>query len=212
MCKPCILDVGVLAEARGRFRLLQHAVNLGEVEIAKQWRNHPALRDATSTVGLEHQLQQMQHVRIIHPLCYFGQEPIMSDVVKVAAQINVYDTCFLLNNCSGHPVDCFMRCPLGTISKRSRLEVCLEDRLHYELERPLHHAIPNCRNRKYADFVPVFRYFLSSGWERCICALIEFIRYLFEESIYALRFDGREGHPIYSRSPIVLFSQRICSA
>ena len=64
----------------------------------------------------------------------------------------------------------------------------------------------------YADFVPVFRYFLSSGWQRCICALIEFIRYLFEDSIYALRFDGREGHPIYSRSPIVLFSQRICSA
>ena len=46
----------------------------------------------------------------------------------------------------GHPVDCFMRCPLGTISKRSRLEVCLEDRLQYELERPLHHAIPDCRN------------------------------------------------------------------
>ena len=59
----------------------------------------------------------------------------MSDIVKVAAQIDVYDTCFLLNNCSGHPFDRFMRCPLGTISKRSRLEVCLEDRLQYELER-----------------------------------------------------------------------------
>src|SRR5579863_454563 len=110
----------------------------------------------------------MQHVRIIHPPCYFGQEPIMSDVVKVAAQIDVYDTCFLLTNCSGHPFDRFMRCPLGTISKRSRLEVCLEDRLQYELERPLHHAVPNCRNRKYADFVPVFRYFLPPGRQRCI--------------------------------------------
>src|SRR5271169_4150681 len=136
----------------------------------------------------------------------------MSDVVKVAAQIDVYDTCFLLSNCSGHQVDRFMRCPLGTVSKRSRLEVCLEDRLQYELECPLHHAIPNCRNRKHADFVPIFRYFLPSGWERCIGALTEFARYLFEESIYALRLDGREGHPIYSRGPIVLFSQRICSA
>ena len=154
----------------------------------------------------------MQHVRIIHPLCYLGQEPIMSDVVKVAAQIDVYDTCFLLNNCSGYPVDRFMRCPLGTISKRSRLEVRLEDRLQYELERPLHHAIPNCRNRKYADFVPVLRYFLPSGWERCICALLEFVRYLFEESVYALRFDGREGYPIYSRNPFVLFGQRIRSS
>src|SRR5450759_462058 len=80
----------------------------------------------------------MQHVRIIHPPCYFGQEPIMSDIVKVAAQVDVYDTCFPLTNCSGHPVDCFMRCPFGTISKRSRLEIRLEDRLQYELERPLH--------------------------------------------------------------------------
>jgi len=80
--KTCVLDAGVLAVTRGLSRSLQHFVHLVEVEIAEQWRNHPALRDATSTVGLEHQLQQMQHVRVIHPLCYFGQEPIMSDVVK----------------------------------------------------------------------------------------------------------------------------------
>jgi hypothetical protein len=35
----------------------------------------------------------------------------MSDIVKVAAQIDVYDTCFLLNNYSGHPLDRFMSCP-----------------------------------------------------------------------------------------------------
>jgi hypothetical protein len=136
----------------------------------------------------------------------------MSDAVKIAAQVDVYDTCFLLNDCSGHPVDRFMSCPLGTISKRSRLEVCLEDRFQYELERTLHHAIPNCRNRKHADFAPVLRYFLPPGRKRYICAPIEFVRNLFEESIHALRFDSREGHPIYSRSPIVLFGQRIRSA
>ena len=87
----------------------------------------------------------------------------MSDIVKIAAQIDVYDTCLLLNNCSGHPVDRFMSCPLGTISKRSRLEVCLEDRLQYELERTLHHAIPDRGNRKDADFAPVLRYFLPPG-------------------------------------------------
>src|SRR5450759_768984 len=65
-------------------------------------------RNAASTVGFEHHLQQMQHVRIIHPPCHLGQEPIMSDIVKVATQIDVYDTCFLLNNCSGHSVDRFM--------------------------------------------------------------------------------------------------------
>jgi hypothetical protein len=33
-----------------------------------------------------------------------------------------------------------MCCPLGTISKRSRLEIRLEDRLEYELERALYHS------------------------------------------------------------------------
>ena len=115
------------------------------------------------TVGFEHQLQQMHHVRIIHPSCHLGQEPIMPNIVKVAAQIDVYDTCLLLNNCLGHPVHRFMSCPLGTISKRSRLEVCLEDRLQYELERTLHHAVPDRGNRKDADFAPVLRYFLPPG-------------------------------------------------
>jgi hypothetical protein len=40
ICKPCILDAGVLAEARGFFRSLQHSVDLVEVEIAEQWRDH----------------------------------------------------------------------------------------------------------------------------------------------------------------------------
>jgi site-specific DNA recombinase len=68
--KPCVLDVGVLAVARGLFRPLQHPIHLGEVEVTEERRDHPALRDAALTVGLEHQLQQMQHVRIIHPSCH----------------------------------------------------------------------------------------------------------------------------------------------
>src|ERR1700751_4586919 len=112
ICKPCILDVGVLAEARGLFRPLQHAVNLGEVEIAEQWRDDPALRNATLTVGFEHDLQQAHHVCIIHPSCHLGQQTIMSNVVKIAAQVDVYDACLVLNNRSGYPVDRFMSCPL----------------------------------------------------------------------------------------------------
>src|SRR4249919_1496895 len=119
ICKPRILDVGVLAEARGLFRPLQHAINLGEVEIAEQWRDDPALRNATLTIGFEHDLQQAHHVCIIHPSCHLGQQTIMSNVVKIAAQVDVYDACLVLNNRSGYPVDRFMSCPLGTISKRS---------------------------------------------------------------------------------------------
>src|SRR6266481_5043601 len=204
ICKPCILDVGVLAETRGLFRPLQHTVNLGEVEIAEQWRDHPALRNATLTVGFEHDLQQAHHVCIIHPSCHLGQQTIMSNVVKIAAQVDVYDACLLLNNRSGYPVDRFMSCPLGTISKRSRLEVCLENRLQHELERTLHHSISDRRNRKDADLAPVLWYLLPPGQERHIGVLNEFVPYPFEKTLYALRFDGREGHPVTSRSPIVV--------
>ncbi len=38
-----------------------------EVEIAEQWRDDPALRNAPLTVGFEHDLQQAHHVCIIHP-------------------------------------------------------------------------------------------------------------------------------------------------
>ena len=181
ICKPCILDVGVLAETRGLFRPLQHTVNLGEVEIAEQWRDHPALRNAMLTVGFEHDLQQAHHVCIIHPSCHLGQQTIMSNVVKIAAQVDVYDACLVLNNRSGYPVDRFMSCPLGTISKRSRLEVCLEDRLQYELERTLHHSISDRRNRKDADLAPVLWYLLPPGRERHIGVLNKFVSYPFQD-------------------------------
>jgi hypothetical protein len=61
-----------------------------------------------------------------------------------------------LNNRSGYPVDRFMNCPLGTISKRSRLEVCLEDRLQHELERTLHHSNLGSQESKGADLAPSF--------------------------------------------------------
>jgi hypothetical protein len=84
----------------------------------------------------------------------------MPDVVKIAAQVDVYDACLVLNNCLRHPVDRFMSCPLGTISKRARLEVGLEDRLQYELERTLHNPIPDRRNREDADLAAILRYLL----------------------------------------------------
>jgi len=164
------------------------------------------------TIGFEHDLQQAHHVCIIHPSCHLGQQTIMSNVVKIAAQVDVYDACLVLDNRSGYPVDRFMSCPLGTISKRSRLEVCLEDRLQHELERTLHHSISDRRNRKDADLAPVLWYLLPPGRERHIGVLNKFVPYPFEKTLYALRFDGREGHPVTSRSPIVVLSQRICLA
>ena len=39
--------------------------------------------------------------------------------------------------------------------------------------------------------------------------LYEFVPNLLEECCYALRLDGRERDPVYSRSTVVVFGQRI---
>src|SRR5258705_10035700 len=102
-----------------------------------------------------------------------------------------------------------MCCPLGQISKRSRLEIRLEDRFEYELERALHHPVPDRRYRKDADFAPILRYLLPPGWEWLVGAPRQFVPPLVEQSLRALRLNGLEGHPVYSRIPIVLFGHLI---
>src|SRR5262245_55466531 len=205
-----ILDVGVLAVACGLLCPLEHTVHLVEVEIAEQWRDHPALRNAISTVGFQHNLQQVQHVIIVDSFRYLAQQSVVPNVVKVAPQINVYDACLLLNDGLRHAVDRFMSCLLGTIAKRARLEVGLKDRLQDQLKRPLHHPIPDRGNRKDADFgAPVLGYFPLPSRKRLIGALNEFVPDLLEESLYALLLDDLEGDPVYAGSTVILFGQRI---
>src|SRR5215467_15586127 len=134
----------------------------------------------------------------------------MSNIVEVAAQIDINYARLILNNCLGYPVYRFMSCPIGSISKRSRLEVRLKDRLQYELERPLHHSIPDSRYREDADFAAaILRYLLPSSRQRHVAAPSQFATYLFEESPHALRLNGLESHPVCSRGAIILFGQRV---
>src|SRR5207248_3713324 len=90
-----------------------------------------------------------------------------------------------------------------------RLEVRLEHRFEDELERTLHHSVPDRRDRQDADFAPVFRYLLLPGWEWLVGAPGQFVAQLLEQSLHALRLDGLERDPVYSRGPIVLFGHRI---
>jgi hypothetical protein len=55
----------------------------------------------------------VHHVIVVDSLRNLGQQTVVPNVVKVAPQINVYDTRFVLNDC---PVDRFMSCFLGTVS------------------------------------------------------------------------------------------------
>ena len=80
------------------------------------------------------------------PLGHLRQQPIVSDSVEIAAQVDVDDARLLLNDRSRRQAYRFMSRPLGTVSKRPRLEVRLEDRFQDELERALHHPVPDRGN------------------------------------------------------------------
>src|SRR6201988_1443459 len=151
----------------------------------------------------------MHDIRIINPLGHFLQKPVIPDVVEVGSQVKVENARLPLDYRLSHPPDRVMCCPSGPISERSRLEIRLEDRLEYELERTLHHPVPDRRYRKDADFAAILRYLLPPGWEWLLGAPGQFVPQLLEQSLRALRLNGLEGHPVYSRSPIVLFGHLI---
>jgi hypothetical protein len=83
----------------------------------------------------------------------------------VGSRVKVENARLPLDYRLSHPLDRFMCCPLGPISERSRLEIRLEDRLEYELERTLHHPVPDRRNWQDTDFAPVLRDLVPPGWE-----------------------------------------------
>src|SRR5262245_18834334 len=70
-----------------------------------------------------------------------------------------------------------------------------------DLERPLHHSVPDRRDRQDADFAAVFRYLLPPGWEWLVGAPGQFVAQLLEQSLHALRLDGLERDPVSSRGP-----------
>jgi hypothetical protein len=91
-------------------------------------------------------IQEMHDVRVINPLCHLLQQPVVPDVVEVGSQVKVENARLPLDYCVGYSLDRVMCCPLGPVSKRSRLEIRLEDRLEDELERTLHHPVPDRRH------------------------------------------------------------------
>jgi hypothetical protein len=127
--KSRIFDVGVLALASDLPGSLQHSVHLIEVEIAEQRRDHSTLRNAPSARSPENDPQEMHDVRVLHPLGHLFQQPVVPDIVEVAAQIEVENSRLPLDDGFSHALYSFMRCPLGTVSKRPRLEIRLEDGL-----------------------------------------------------------------------------------
>src|SRR5256714_10408049 len=115
----------------------------------------------------------------------------MPHIAKVGSQTKVEDPRLPLSYCSSHSLDRVMCCPLGPISIRPRLEVRLEHRFEDELERTLHHSVPDRRDRQDADFAPVFRYLLLPGWEWLVNVPRQVGPQLLEQRHHPLRPDWR---------------------
>jgi hypothetical protein len=107
----------------------------GKSYLLRSGSDYAALWNALLARSFQHDLQKVHDVRVINPLCHFFQQPVVPDIVKVGPQVKVEDARLPLDNCLGYSLDRVMGCPLGPISKRSRLEIRLEDRFEYELER-----------------------------------------------------------------------------
>ncbi|HEX4548148.1 MAG TPA: recombinase family protein, partial [Pseudomonas sp.] len=180
-----------------------------ESYLLRSGSDYSALRNALLARSFQHDLQKVHDVLVVDPLSHFLQQPVMPDIVKVGSQIKVEDPRLPLSYCFRHSLDRVVCCPLGPISIRPRLEVRLEHRFEAELERTLHHSVPNRRDRQDADFAPVFRYLLLPGREWLVGAPGQFVAQLLEQSLHALRLGGLERDPVYSRGPIVLFGHRI---
>ena len=149
--KPGIFEVGVGTTTGDLFGPLQHPIHRGEIQITEERREHPALRNSLFARGLQHQLEHVQHVRVIDPLCHLCQEQVMPDIVKVRLQIHVNDAGLVLHNRLRHAQDRVMGRALWAIAVRPRLEVRFKDGFQDELEGSLDHTVTDRRNREDAD-------------------------------------------------------------
>jgi hypothetical protein len=50
----------------------------------EQWGDHTALRDAASSIGFQHDFQQVHHVVIVNSFRHLGQQPVVPDVEQFA--------------------------------------------------------------------------------------------------------------------------------
>ena len=88
-------------------------------------------RASSRRVAVEHDHQQVHHVQIINPPCHPGQQLVMPDVVKIAAEVDIYNASAERSlGPPGRPLHVlFVWGGIHTIP----VGVCLEDRLRISL-------------------------------------------------------------------------------
>ena len=202
--EPGILHRRVLVESGGLFGPFQHPVHLGEVEIAEQRRDHSALRNPHLPGGLQHLLEQGQHVSIVDPPGHLREQQIVPHVIEVGAEVKIDHTGLVLPDGCGHPVHRLVRGLLRPVPTRPRLKVRLKDGLQDALERALDHAVADRGDREDSDLAAIgLRDRLLPAPQGPIRAGDQFVPELLEKHLDAARFDGRERDAVDARRPIV---------
>src|ERR1019366_7346205 len=130
----------------------------GPIYLLCKGSEHPTSRNALFARCRQHQLQQTHHLVVIDPARNFFKQQMMSDCIEVCSQIQIYHAGLALNDCRCYSMHRLMCGAFGTIAIRSWLEIRLENRLQYELERALHHSVTDSGDRQDANFSSVLRY------------------------------------------------------
>jgi hypothetical protein len=107
--EPRVLHRGVPQASRNGLGTFQHPIYLGEIDVAEQRRDHPALRNALFARCLEDQPQQSHHVIVLNPERHLVEQQVMPHGVKVGPQIQIYDERLLLDDRLRDAVHRFMR-------------------------------------------------------------------------------------------------------
>ena len=152
--------------------------------------------------SLQHQLQQVQDVSVVHPARHLGEQQVVPHAVEVRREINVYHSRLVSHDGLGHSVDRLLRCPLRSIPVRPLAKVGFEDRLHDLFERPLHHAVPNRRNSKHADLPRALGDLDAPVPQWPIGARDQFAPELGQKPFHAGLLDGREVTPSIPGAPL----------
>src|SRR3977135_3574184 len=98
---------------------------------------------------------------------------------------------------------------LRPVAVRPGLKIGLEDWLQDGVRRTLDHSVADRWNRERTTFPTLFRYLHPPRPLGPIAPLHQFLSELVEKSLDTLYFDGLEGHPVGTRSAVILFGQLV---
>ena len=127
----------------------------------------------------------------------------MSNRIEIRRQVHVYHRGLVLYDRRRHPVHRPMGRAFWPVPIRALLKVSLEDRFQYQLQRPLHHTVPDGGYPEDADFAPILRYLHLPVCRGPIGSGVQFVMDVIQERLEAGLLDGRERHTVNARGTAV---------